>query len=79
MCIRDSPYVSITSTDGTFEMKNVPTGDWKLQFWHQRFGFLRKLDVPNLKVDRRGQITIQLEREQTLELGEMKLPISVLK
>ena len=76
---KEHPYVAITSVDGTFEMKNVPTGQWKLQFWHQRFGFLRKLEAAKMKVDRRARITVQFEPDQTLELGKMTLPISILK
>jgi len=76
---KEHPYVAITQPDGTFEMNNVPEGEWKLQFWHYRFGFLRKLVVPEMKVDRRGRITVQLEHEQTLKLGKMTAPTSAIK
>ena len=76
---KDHPYVSVTLADGTFEMKNVPVGKWKLQFWHQRFRFLRKLEVPSRKVDRRGKIEVNFEAGQTLKLGKMKLPTSAIK
>ena len=76
---KDHPYVSVTLADGTFEMKNVPVGKWKLQFWHQRFRFLRKLEVPSRKVDRRGKIEVNFEAGQTLKLGKMKIPTSAIK
>ena len=76
---KDHPYVAITAADGTFEMNNVPTGEWKLQFWHQRFGYLRKLKVADTKVDRRGQIEVEFQPEQTLELGKMNVPASAIK
>ncbi|MDA8563703.1 hypothetical protein N9L06_04540 [Mariniblastus sp.] len=76
---KDHPYVAITGADGNFEMKNVPSGEWKLQFWHQRVGFLRKLEVPEMKVDRRGQIAVEFQPQQTLDLGKMKLPSSAIK
>ena len=76
---KDHPYVSVTLADGTFEMKNVPVGKWKLQFWHQRFRFLRKLEAPSRKVDRRGKIEVNFEAGQTLKLGKMKLPTSAIK
>ena len=76
---KEHPYVAITQPDGTFQMNNVPEGEWKLQFWHYRFGFLRKLVVPEMKVDRRGRITVQLENAQTLKLGKMTAPTSAIK
>lgn len=76
---KDHPYVAITSADGTFEMKNVPSGKWKLQFWHQRFGYLRKLTVPNGKVDRKGRIDVELVDGKTVNLETMVLPASAIK
>lgn len=76
---KEHPYVAITKTDGSFEMKNVPAGNWKLQFWHQRFGYLRKLEVPGFKVDRRGRIEIQLSESQPLDLGSMDLPADAIR
>ncbi len=76
---KDHPYVAITSVDGSFQLKNVPMGKWKLQFWHQRFGYLRKLSVPGVKVDRKGRIDLDLADAQAMELGSMKLPVSAIK
>jgi plastocyanin len=76
---KDHPYVVITSSNGKFEMKNVPAGKWKLQFWHQRVGFMRKLEIPETKVDRRGRIDVELVAGKELDLGKMKLPSSAIK
>jgi plastocyanin len=32
------PFFATTKEDGTFEIKNVPPGDYKLAFWHRRMG-----------------------------------------
>ncbi len=40
LLVRDNPYVSITDADGRFEIKNVPAGKWKFQFWHKKVGYL---------------------------------------
>ena len=76
---KDHPYVAITSSNGKFEMKNVPAGTWKLQFWHQRVGFMRKLEIPETKVDRRGRIDVEFVEGKGLDLGKMKLPASAIK
>ena len=34
----DHPYFAVTGTDGTFELKNVPPGDYTLAFWHEKYG-----------------------------------------
>jgi len=36
----DNPYFAVTGSDGTFEIKNVPAGDYTLVAWHERFGKL---------------------------------------
>ena len=32
------PYFSVTGDDGTFELRNVPPGDYTIEVWHERFG-----------------------------------------
>jgi plastocyanin len=34
----DNPYFFVTGTDGSFEMKNVPPGDYTLGIWHEKYG-----------------------------------------
>lgn len=34
----DHPYYAVTSDDGTFSMKNVPDGTYKLTVWHEFAG-----------------------------------------
>jgi hypothetical protein len=76
---KDHPYVAITAADGSFELKNIPTGKWRFQFWHQTGGYLRKLDAPQYKVDRRGQIVVNITASETVNLGVMKLPAAALR
>lgn len=77
--VRDEPYVAISAADGTFSIKNIPAGNWKFQFWHKKSGYLKKLEVPGYKVDRRGAIEIKIEDGKTLDLGKLNLPSSALK
>ena len=32
------PYFAVTSTDGAFTLRDVPTGTYTLRAWHERFG-----------------------------------------
>ena len=34
------PYFAITEKDGTFDLKNVPPGDYVIQAWHEKYGVL---------------------------------------
>ena len=71
--VRNEPYVAITDDKGNFEIKNIPAGEWKFQFWHRKSGYMRDLEVPGKKVGRRGEITIEIEADATLDLGELKI------
>jgi plastocyanin len=31
----DHPYYAITDKDGNFEIKNLPSGKWRLVYWHE--------------------------------------------
>ena len=71
--IRDEPYVAITDKDGSFEIKNVPAGEWKFQFWHRKCGYMKKLEVPGSEVGRRGEIEVKIEADKTLDLGVLTI------
>jgi len=36
----DHPYFAVTSTTGSFELKNLPPGTYTIEAWHERFGTL---------------------------------------
>jgi len=38
----DNPYFAVTTSNGTFDIKNVPPGDYTLVAWHERYGKLRQ-------------------------------------
>lgn len=42
------PYFAVTGADGTFELKNVPPGEYEVEAWHEKFGtktFTLKLEA----------------------------------
>lgn len=34
------PYFAITDKDGSFDLKNVPPGDYTIEAWHEKYGTL---------------------------------------
>lgn len=47
VAVVDHPYVAVTGTAGTFELRDVPAGRRVLQVWHERYGPLTAtVDVP---------------------------------
>jgi hypothetical protein len=41
--VRDHPYMAITGKDGTFEIKNVPAGQWQFMVWHEAAGYVSEI------------------------------------
>jgi len=40
------PYFAVTADDGTFTIKDLPPGKYKLAFWHEKFGQqVKKVEV----------------------------------
>ena len=40
--IVDHPYAAVTDKDGKFEIKNLPEGEIKVTFWHEKVGYIEK-------------------------------------
>jgi plastocyanin len=38
IAVFDHPYFSVTGDDGTFDIKNLPDGQYTLQAWHELYG-----------------------------------------
>jgi hypothetical protein len=73
LLVREEPYVAISNPSGEFEIKNIPVGEWEFQFWHKKIGYLRSLKILGKKVGRRGEITVQIENKQSLDLGTLEI------
>lgn len=72
--VRDNPYVAITDANGKFEIKNIPPGEWKFQFWHKKGGYLKTIEVKDYKIDRRGSTEVKIEADKVVDLGTINLP-----
>ena len=45
LVVRPNPYASVSKTDGTFEIKDVPVGEVELQFWHEKAGYIGEMTI----------------------------------
>ena len=79
LLVRDDPYAAITNDRGEFEIKNIPAGTWKFQFWHKKVGYLSMLTRDGKTfLERRGEFSLEIKDGETVDLGELKLPPDVL-
>jgi plastocyanin len=45
--VLDHPYFAVTGPDGSFELKNLPPGDYVVEAWHETFGSQeQKVTIP---------------------------------
>lgn len=77
--VRDNPYATFTNEEGQFTIENIPAGKWKFQFWHKRIGWLRQLEVEGYTVGRRGELEVEIQDGERLDLGTLKLPAEAFK
>jgi len=75
--IKDHPYVAISDADGKLTIKNLPTGKWTFQFWHERPGYVTDVTVAGKKTSwKRGRVDVTIKAGQN-DLGIVKLAPSV--
>jgi plastocyanin len=55
--VLDHPYYAIPGTDGTFELPNVPAGEYTVVGWHERVG------------ERRAQVRVERGKAATVDLS----------
>jgi len=66
--VRDNPYMAVTGSDGTFEIHNLPAGQWEFQAWHEMSGYV---DVGDWT---RGRFKCDIEPGKTHDLGTIEVP-----
>jgi hypothetical protein len=79
LLVQEHPYMATTADDGTFEIKNIPAGKHEFQFWHEAPGYLKDLSLKSGKTNRQGRADLEIAAGQTLDLGDVKVPASMLK
>jgi hypothetical protein len=78
LLVQDHPYMAVSAEDGTFEIKNVPAGTHEFQFWHET-GYLSGVKTSGGATSNRGRVKLMVEPGKTLKLGDIKVPVSLLK
>ena len=75
MIVRDEPYVAISNEDGTFEIKNMPEGEWKFQFWHETTGYMSDLmqDGKPVMDGRPATVTITIKNGEVTDMGDLEI------
>ena len=72
LIVTDHPYVAVTGEDGSFEIKNLPAGEWKFRFWHERPGYLLSLATDGIPAPlEKGNWVLEITADKTLDLGEL--------
>jgi plastocyanin len=74
LLVKKTPYVAVSQSDGTFEIRNLPAGK-KLEFktWHAPSGYITEPSMGGEKTKwKRGQFEIMIE-EGDNDLGEIKV------
>jgi hypothetical protein len=77
--VKEDPYMAASAEDGSFEIKNVPAGKHEFEFWHEAAGRLKGLKYQGGALNRQGRASLTIADGQTLDLGEIKVPASMLK
>ena len=71
--VTDHPYIATTAEDGTFEIKNLPTGEWTFQAWHEKPRYIQKVTLNGKETNwKRGRFTITIEPGEN-DLGEINV------
>ncbi|MBI3855731.1 MAG: TonB-dependent receptor [Planctomycetes bacterium] len=49
------PFFRVTGTDGTFELKGLPPGEYEIEAWHEKFG----VKTQKTKLDAKGSLDVE--------------------
>ena len=73
------PYMAASGEDGAFEIKNLPAGKHEIQLWHEASGYIKDVATKGGKANKQGRLNVTIAPNQTLDLGDVKVPAGLLK
>jgi len=74
LVIKDNPYFAVTDDKGSFEIKNIPEGEWTFQFWQEKAGYVQDVTINGAaKKWSRGRLSVKVTGGKTTELGKVTL------
>ena len=60
--IKEHPYMAVSGADGTFEIKNLPAGEWTFQVWHEESGYVQDVKLGGKKTEwSKGRFDLEIE------------------
>ena len=69
------PYATLSASDGTFELKKVPAGKWRLRVWHEVLGEIDLAEHPCVS-SKNGEITLNVDRPEIVVEWKLAAPSS---
>lgn len=79
LVVLDHPYAAVTDADGQLDLPQLPAGEWRFRFWHERPenipGWTRGSTSETLD---RGGLLLTIPAAGTLDLGELQLTVEQL-
>jgi hypothetical protein len=74
MVVRPNPYFAFSDTNGNFDIKDLPAGEWEFQVWQEKSGYVTNVTVGGQEVKwAKGRVKWTIDANKTTDLGEMKL------
>jgi hypothetical protein len=71
--------MAVSGEDGAFEIKDLPAGKHEIQLWHEASGYVKDVTTKGGKADRSGRLKVAIAAGKALDLGDIKIPTSLLK
>jgi hypothetical protein len=77
LLVRDNPYFAVSAADGTFEIKNVPSGE-EIEYvmWHEKVGYLPGIKFNGGVTDPKGRF--KLKASNDTDFGDITVDAKVL-
>lgn len=73
----DTPYFAVTDENGEFEIPLLPPGEWTFQFTHEKFGYLREVELQGQRARwEKGRPQLSIAGGKLTDLGNVKLKYS---
>ncbi len=57
----DTPFVAVTDEKGTFSIKDIPPGNYKVEIWHETLG--KQVKDVSIKAKEEAKLTVELAKK----------------
>ncbi len=70
---QDTPYFAVSGKDGEFEIKDLPSGTWTFQVWHEKARSIGNIEV-NGKAAKwsKGRVDVTITADAITDFGDIK-------